>query len=342
MRIYDLLIIGGGRVGLFLGKEFAKKGKKVLILEQKKEAEIKKKPCSSIFSKNIFLFFEKEKLKKEAILKKEFKKIRVHVGKSFFDFEREFFLLDKEKFIEFLLKEAKKEGVEILFEKRVEEIKERKNFCEVLLDGKSFLAKIVADSTGCFSFFGKKLNPNQKLLYLIGAQSFKKKENDLLEIFLKKELPGFFLWKIPQNGLEEWGTCLLPKQKSFENFRSFLRKKFKKEDFKIETAPILISPLEKLVSKRVFLCGESSGFVKPFTGGGIIYGFFCAKIAKKMIDPENPFTLKDYEKKIKKTLLSKIKKGELLRKIYFWPEFLKYYLIFLLHKIHSKFDQDLL
>ena len=107
----------------------------------------------------------------------------------------------------------------------------------------------------------------------------------------------------------------------------------------MKAALIPYYPLKKTTSKRVFLCGDSAGQIKPYTGGGIVYGFRCAKIAAKAIDNFNNPDLSKYEKEWRKSLMKDIRLGSFFKKCFSTPNFIKKTGLSLL-KTRKKLDQD--
>ena len=74
---------------------------------------------------------------------------------------------------------------------------------------------------------------------------------------------------------------------------------------------------------RIALIGDAAAQVKPFTGGGLIYGFTCAKIASETIIPKKPETLKTYDLFWRKRLAKQIFLGQLIRLFYKFPHILQ-------------------
>lgn len=335
----DLIVVGGSAVGLFLAKEFAKKGKSVLVLERKKE--IGQKLCSGLVSFNISDYVPEKDFR--FFLEKEINKANLWIEKKKFSFSGKAFLFDREKFDKYLAKEAENLGVRILLGKNVIGIQEKKDFVELnVSSGEFFRSKLVAGCDGAVSSLARRLNlPAQEklLLGVISLQKIKKENKEKsVDLFFSKKFSGFFAWRIPRKNFIEWGIALKKKKNPRKKLEDFL----KKQGIELrnpKAALIPYFPLKKITSKRVFLCGDSAGQIKPYTGGGIIYGFKCARIASSIIsDFKNP-EIDRYEKEWRKSLTKEIYLGNVLRKSYCLPNFMKKIGLYFL-KRKKRLDQD--
>jgi geranylgeranyl reductase family protein len=321
--IYDIIIVGGSAIGLFLAKEFAERGKSVLVLE--KNNKIGQKVCSGLVSLHIFDYFSKEDL--DNFVEKEIRGARLWIGKKPFDFDGRAFVLNREKLDIYLFKKAMRAGAKILLESGVTDIREKNENVEVFLrSGAVFKGKVLAGCDGAHSIVAKKAGfPRQKKL-LFGVICYIKetqKENDnFVELFFSKNFSGFFAWRIPREELTEWGIALDPKEKPLKKLENFL--KGRGIDFdNPKGAFIPYFPLKRTSKNRIFLCGDAAGQIKPHTGGGLIYGFRCAQIAAKLINNFQQKEIQDYEKEWRKSLMKEIRVGSFLKNCYSLPNFIK-------------------
>jgi digeranylgeranylglycerophospholipid reductase len=119
---------------------------------------------------------------------------------------------------------------------------------------------------------------------------------DYVRVFLSnRRFPGFFGWIIPHNEeyAEAGAGCLLPGNPSpaLDSLAECANVEMPKE------RRYSIIPLEKRKrtamssSRSVLLVGDAAGQVKSTTGGGVVFGTKCAKLAGKYA--HSP---KDYEK----------------------------------------------
>lgn len=118
---------------------------------------------------------------------------------------------------------------------------------------------------------------------------------DYVRVFLSNErFPGFFGWAIPHN--EEYAEagvgCILPgnPDRALDSLSRLLDAQIPKE------RNYSIIPLERrkrtslLTSGRsVLLAGDAAGQVKSTTGGGVVFGTKCARLAGKYADSPNDY-----------------------------------------------------
>jgi len=176
--VYDLIVVGGSAVGLYLAREFFKKGNSVLILERKKS--VGGKVCSGLLSQHIFSLLLKspEEILKENddLIENQFEKARLWVGDRYFDFPGKAWLFNRQKLDEYLFQEAIRAGAEIKLEKEVVKVREEEKFVFVKTkDGAEFQGKIVAGCDGVLSTVAKEVGlPKQKNL-LLGVIAYNQK-----------------------------------------------------------------------------------------------------------------------------------------------------------------------
>jgi len=337
--MYDLIIIGGSAIGLFLAKEFAQKGNSVLLLEKKEK--IGGKVCSGLVSQNIFKYIPEKDV--DFFLEKEIKGARLWIEESPFFFKGKALLFHRDKFDEYLYKEALKSGANIILGQRIINVLEHSEFIEIFSEeGKTFKGKILAGCDGAVSLVAKRvgLPPPKNLLLGVVAYSDKKrkKDEDFVELFFSKKFSEFFAWKIPRDDRTEWGIALRVEKKPREKLEKLLTK----NNLRIKktiAALIPCFPLKKTTTKRVFLCGDSAGQIKPYTGGGIVYGFECARVAVGTIKDFDSPCLEKYEKQWRKSLMKKIYFGNFIKKCYSLPNFIKKSALSVLDK-RKNLDQD--
>ncbi len=113
---------------------------------------------------------------------------------------------------------------------------------------------------------------------------------DHVRVFLSNEkFPGFFAWLIPQN--EEYAEvgagCVLPgnPNHSLNHLSKYLGIEFP------ETRTHSIIPVSRREqtfisspARNIVLVGDAAGHVKSTTGGGVVFGTQCARLAGKHIE----------------------------------------------------------
>jgi len=311
MEIYDVIVIGAGPAGCSSALHSAKNGLKTLLLE---EHQIIGQPvhcgeCLSGLSAGRLGLELPEK-----VISKTVKGIRIIFpnGKSSFVRE-EGFVLEKDKFEQWLAEKAQEKGAEIELNCRVEEIKREKEWMIKCSDSKEFKGKILIDATGVNSLTSKKLNLNPAPKTVIGIQYRMKEipEDGFLDFYLwpKLALEGY-LWMIPKKGNKaNVGLVTEEKIKAKVFLDEFIKKK-KWETKEIEKSfggliPIS-GPHKNTVRDGLILVGDAAGFASPMFEGGtslaLTSGKFAADTALKAVK-KNDFTkevLKEYEELWKK------------------------------------------
>lgn len=311
-EIFDVIVIGAGPAGCSAALESSESGLKTLLLE---ENSVIGKPvhCGECLSARAL---GRLGLKlPEEVISLHVKGIKVIFpnGKSSY-LKEEGFVLEKDKFEQWIAKKAEKNGTEIILNAKVEEIKKEGNFWEVFCSNKkSFTGKILIDASGVFSFTSRKLNLNPMPKTVIGLQ-YRMQEierDDFLEFYLWPKLAAKgYLWMIPKsNGKANVGLVTEEKTKAKGFLDEFLKEKNwtgKKVENSFGGLIPVSGPHKKTFDDGLMLVGDAAGFTSPlFEGGtslGLTSGKFAGMVAKKAIE-KNDFSkeaLKEYEELWKK------------------------------------------
>lgn len=157
----------------------------------------------------------------------------------------------------------------------------------------------------------------KKLLQGVIAVTREENYSDYVEILVEKSLArdGFF-WKIPRGKTTEYGMFA-----GRADFRS-LEKFFSiKRPYERRAGLIPMGP-GKTYFPRTLLVGDAAGMAKPWSGGGVIWGFTAARIAAKVVVQafqERDFSesfLARYERGWKKAFGRQIQVGMLGRRLF--------------------------
>ena len=270
---YDVIIVGAGVSGSYLGGLLAKKGLRVLILDRDK----KTKKDSGIVSSRIDSMV---KLRKGDVLSR-IRKIRFvsPSGKSFFlRSEKPFaYLLDRDAFEKGLRKSATKAGARIRY-RECTYFRIYNNHVEAEA-GETYTAKMIIGCDGAGSMVRRSLGiAGPRIFSACLNQGKFRGRADEIEVHLNKFFsPHFFAWSIPRTC--ETGTIT---RKSTEEYMNYYNERVGFAARKAHYHPIPIG-FTKSYHDRALLVGDSCGQVKPVSGGGIIYSMICANHAANTI-----------------------------------------------------------
>ncbi|MBU0532941.1 NAD(P)/FAD-dependent oxidoreductase [Candidatus Micrarchaeota archaeon] len=156
----------------------------------------------------------------------------------------------------------------------------------------NFHANNIIGADGPFSFVARHFNFNKINLYASTLQSkvaYKSEDPNKVEVFLSNlHFPGFFGWIIPHDEYTaEFGVGVSPLHNVFTSWKYLLKMKNIESSLKPRghTIPLRVrSRTGKRMGKvKVILVGDAAGQVKSTTGGGVIFGGNCARLAGKYV-----------------------------------------------------------
>jgi digeranylgeranylglycerophospholipid reductase len=294
-------IIGAGAIGLYLGKSLAPHCD-VEIFEE--DGEIGKPAhCSGLMS---IRGLERIGVKPGALLN------RVRGARIFspnmaeIRVERKDYqavVLDRAKYDQKLANDCLDLGVRIRKGDRIE------NARQVKAD---YVAVCEGSSPALTSKLG--LSTNKKLVYCYQAEGRGEFEEDMAHVYFGKFAHGFFGWVIPLSegkirvGL---GTSKGNAKECFESFIKRIRISSKWENVSGGCIPVG-GPIARTVIDNICILGDAAGQVKATTGGGVIFGSECAKVAADCILKGD---IKGYETAWREKLGPELKTHALARKI---------------------------
>lgn len=206
------------------------------------------------------------------------------------------YVLNREKFDKHLAQLAMNAGAQYRFNSRVKSLVLDSGYAKgvVLKNGEKLESKMVIDAEGCSSSVLKQsgLGGLSSSAVVRGIQAevdcVENVETDMVELYLgQKVAPDFFAWIIPKTD----GTAKVGLATSKGNPQQYLEKFMKKHPVaskklkhskitKTTVHPIpLAGPIQKTYSNGFLAVGDAASQVKATTGGGVVFGATCAKIA---------------------------------------------------------------
>lgn len=286
-------IVGAGVIGLYLAWQLSLKGHKVSIYEKRSEKDFGDKPCSTLVSERINDFIPID----DNFIENKISGCLINFPQKTvqLDFRPIHLVLSRPKLVQKLLEMARAAGVEVFFEKEIRALPQ------------GFDKTIGCD--GGLSRVRQNLNlPMPK--FRLGLQIFERKEDssNLAETW---PVSSGFIWRIARGREVEWGI-LADREKALPEFRSFLTKK--KVDLIVDQFGQPIGLKSAIVprgmvlpdDKNTTLCGDAAGLVKPWSGGGLIWGLKAANILL-----ENFSDFEAYHGRTRRFFAFKIAKGRI-------------------------------
>lgn len=293
----DVVVVGGGPAGSFAALAAAKLGVDVIICEEHKEVGLPSHCPGHISIKGL------NKLGLQ--VPKNIIENRITGAVFYSPSGNEFrvtlpspvtYVINRPMFDKHLAQVAEEAGAKLLLGTRVEKLLTDKSSVHgvSLKNGQRLDSKIVVDAEGCAS----------TLLKQIGLRTFDKSlvanavnaqvdhisglEEDTVEVYLgQKYAPGLYAWIIPKrDGSAKIGLATRmgnPREylKHFLNAHPVVCKKLKFDDVKNLSYHLipLAGPIPKTYYNGLLIVGDAASHVKPTTGGGVIMGLTCARIA---------------------------------------------------------------
>jgi len=297
----DAVVIGGGPVGSYAALNLAKLGAKVSVFEEHHEIGLPSH-CAGHLSirslRSIGLYPLPKGIVENTFDTANFysptgAKFALHLSQPVTA------VLNRARFDQYLADQAIDAGAQFILDARVQSLAKANGFVRgvnVQRNGQKeeVYAKITLDSEGISSRLLKQaglpaLKP-KGLVYGVEAEveNVRKIEPNAVEVYFGKSYaPGFYGWLIPKlDGTAKVG--LATNQGNPHEFLISLMFKHPVASKQLSKAKItkigyhaisLGGPISRTYGNGFLACGDCASQVKPTTGGGVIFGLTCAKIA---------------------------------------------------------------
>lgn len=301
----DAVIIGGGPVGSYAALNLAKLGVKVTVYEEHPEIGLPSH-CAGHISirslRNIGLYPLPNGIVENTFTAANFyspfgTKFSLHLSSPVTT------ALNRARFDNYIANQAKAAGAEFVLGTRVQSLikandfvkgvnirngkKEEKVYSNITLDAEGISSRLLRQS-GLAA-----LNP-KGLVYAVEAEveNVKNVEINAVEVYFGKSFaPGFYGWLIPKlDGTAKVG--LATNRGNPHEFLQALMFKHPVASKQLGKAKItkigyhaitLGGPIEKTYANGFLAVGDCASQVKPSTGGGVIFGLTCAKLASQTV-----------------------------------------------------------
>ena len=298
----DVIVIGGGPCGSFTALNLARKGVSVTVFEEHRQVGVPNH-CPGHISINglrrLGLYSLPERIVQNVFRGANF--YGPNVNKFSVRFKRPVTcVVDRVLLERHVAEMAKKAGAEYSLDSRVESL--------IIEDGcvrgvtakqqgeaeRKFPARIVVDAEGISSRILRQTGLralNQSMLVTAveaEVEDVKDVEPDIVEVFLGSHYaPGFYAWLIPKRD----NTAKIGLGTNTGNPRVFLQRLMSQHPAaskKLRSAKIsriafhpitLGGPIPAPYSSGFLAVGDVASHVKPTTGGGVVLGSMCARVA---------------------------------------------------------------
>jgi geranylgeranyl reductase family protein len=331
MKVYDIVVIGGGPVGNRIAYQLADSGHKVVVLEQK-ERPGEMVCCTGVVSQECTRSFA---IEDNLILRQVASASLFSPSGKMLRLERmdtQACILDRLAFDTTLARRAQDKGAEYVFSspaKNLEVGSERVKI-ETLQQGERtyFEARAVVIASGFNSRLVEELGLGSIKHFFVGAQAEVATDSlNQLEVYFGEEIaPWFFAWLVPTSPSKARVGLLTHHRPGYylKKLLSSLaaQEKIASAQAELSYGRVPVKPLAKTYFDRLLVVGAAAGQVKPTTGGGIYYGLLCADVAASTLHQAlatgdlSARGLADYERKWQKKLGGELKKGYQVRKFY--------------------------
>ncbi len=327
MKKYDVAVVGAGPIGSTFARYIADEGYKVAMFERKREVGVPLQ-CAGLLGKKIR---DLNILPDEYILNEVYGAYLHSPSDNVLKVSRndpEAYVIDRVGYDKYLAEQAVDSGAELLLNHKVSGLDIKTGEVRVKNFDKSYNADVIIGADGHASGVSENFNPQSKSImaaqYLLdmGKDVF---DTDNVHLFANANISPGFLWIIPvSNSMARIGLFA---NMDYNGLNRVLK------DFMLDNCYNDVSILKKyhgfipiydsnkdLVKDRTILLGDAASQVKPTTGGGLMIGFECAKMAastvSKALDMEDYTILKEYVNLFKKRFKGELKVQLEVQKIF--------------------------
>jgi len=296
----DIVVVGGGPCGSFSALTAAKLGADVVVCEEHKEIGVPTH-CSGHVSlrglEHLGLHLPQEAVENEIKGAVFYSPLGGEFGVRCSSLVS--LVVNREALDKHLSDLAMKAGVQYLLESRAESFLFDSGFITgvtVRRKGakKTLGSRMVIDAEGCSSILLKRAGlqtlDRSMIVNAVHAEvdSVGEVNLDTVEVYLgRKFAPGFFAWIVPKRDSSAKVGLATSKGDPRAYLRQFMRDhpiaskklgKSKITKLTLHSIP-LGGPVPKTYSNGLLIVGDAASQVKPTTGGGIVFGLLCSKMA---------------------------------------------------------------
>lgn len=323
MEEYDVTVVGASVIGSRVADLVSQRGYRVLLIEEHKQIGLPQH-CTGLVSFRLLELLPD--IPKQIIVNKIKSAKFFSPNGNCLELKPKYlaYVIDRIALDRFLFNKVK-DNVKVKTGERFESFKYKRNSVEIKTNREIYHSKILVGADGVNSQVRKKSKIEYPKNFLLGLQSKVKGafDPDNVELwFGSKICPKFFAWVVPENE-DVARVGLATNSNTIQYYHNFLQKRLGYTNKPINSGLINYGIMKETSSNRLMLVGDASCQVKPFSGGGLIYGLIAAEIcADACIDAiendkfDEKFFKENYDKRWKKILFIPIIKGLILRNIF--------------------------
>jgi len=331
LKLYDVIVIGGGPVGSYVAFKLAEMGHGVAVLERHKQPG-EQVCCTGIISQKCITAFaiDENVILRQANSAKLFSPSGTLI--RLWREQTQAGIVDRAAFDVAIAGKAQSKGAEYLPNSLTSDIQVEDDRVRVEAVRQSkklnLEARAAVVATGSGSKLVERLGLGRVGDFVTGAQAEVETDGiDEVEVYLGRDIaPGSFAWLVPTSPPKALVGLLSrhSPQLYLKRLISSLQAQGKIARDKAEPCyrGISLKPLPRTYGERLLVVGDAAGQVKPTTGGGIYYGLLCADIAADTLhqalkdDNLSARTLANYQRRWRKKLGRELEISYYARKLY--------------------------